>query len=166
MRARASSIRRGSWPWVKDLDPTRLVNQASGGGYAGVGDIYDLHLGNLVLPPLKNDEAMVIGEYGGLFIHVPGHAWDDNKGGPVDPAANASTLDLYEKNLLRIPRSPRQRRLERGGLHAIHRCRSGTKWPAHLRPPCQDGMSPNSQKRTASNGPRRGGNSINVGRPN
>ena len=28
---------------VKGLDPTRLVNEASGGGYTNSGDVYDVH---------------------------------------------------------------------------------------------------------------------------
>ena len=28
---------------VRKLDPTRLVNQASGGGHHGVGDVFDIH---------------------------------------------------------------------------------------------------------------------------
>jgi hypothetical protein len=87
---------------VKALDPTRLVNQASGGGYAGVGDVYDLHLGKLTLPPLKNDEATVIGEFGGIWIREPGHVWEDGKGGPVDPAMATSAQALYEKNFFEI----------------------------------------------------------------
>ncbi len=64
---------------VKNLDPTRLVNQASGGGYYGVGDIFDNH--NYPHPgsPFSSTLVPVDGEYGGIGFQAPGHLWDEGK---------------------------------------------------------------------------------------
>jgi len=61
---------------VKDLDPSRLVNSASGWTDRGVGDVYDAHIypGPGMEPP-EPKRASVLGEYGGLGLVVPGHLW-------------------------------------------------------------------------------------------
>jgi len=65
--------------WVKDYDPSRLVNPASGGNHRACGDILDLHI--YPSPELYlSDPArvMVIGEYGGIGLPVEGHLWRGN----------------------------------------------------------------------------------------
>ncbi|MBA4494315.1 FIMAH domain-containing protein [Paenactinomyces guangxiensis] len=65
--------------WVKDLDPTRLVNNASGWTDKGVGDLIDWHcyVGPCAPTPTST-RAAVLGEYGGLGLKVPGHEWSPN----------------------------------------------------------------------------------------
>ncbi|MGW8066110.1 PA14 domain-containing protein [Streptomyces ziwulingensis] len=65
---------------AKAWDPTRLVNNQSGlnlGADGGAGDIMDEHgYPSPALPPSPDGErALVTGEYGGLGLAVPGHAW-------------------------------------------------------------------------------------------
>ncbi|MFJ3223201.1 PA14 domain-containing protein [Streptomyces sp. NPDC086783] len=65
---------------AKSWDPTRLVNSMSGinlGVDGGTGDIIDEHgYPSPALPPHPDGErALVSGEYGGLGLAVPGHAW-------------------------------------------------------------------------------------------
>ncbi|MEU1038028.1 PA14 domain-containing protein [Streptomyces sp. NPDC005907] len=65
---------------AKAWDPTRLVNSMSGinlGRDGGTGDIIDEHgYPSPALPPRPDGErALVSGEYGGLGLAVPGHAW-------------------------------------------------------------------------------------------
>jgi hypothetical protein len=65
---------------AKAWDPTRLVNNQSGlnlGADGGAGDIMDEHgYPSPALPPRPDGErALVSGEYGGLGLAVPGHAW-------------------------------------------------------------------------------------------
>ncbi len=63
---------------IRRLDPTRLINSASGGNFHGVGDILDMHsYPNPVLPRLDKYQAAVCGEYGGLGLPVKGHTWLD-----------------------------------------------------------------------------------------
>ncbi|MGW7609508.1 PA14 domain-containing protein [Streptomyces sp. NPDC054766] len=65
---------------AKAWDPTRLVNSMSGinlGADGGTGDIIDEHgYPSPALPPAPDGRrALVSGEYGGLGLAVPGHAW-------------------------------------------------------------------------------------------
>ncbi len=82
---------------VGALDPTRLVNQASGGKYAGVGDVYDIHSYPAPDIPAKHqkNKALVLGEYGGITYKIKGHQWT-KKGHGYIPAQNKKQYDqLY-----------------------------------------------------------------------
>jgi len=66
--------------WVKQQDPTRLVNCASGGNDFPVGDVYDVHnYPGPYCPPARRDRATVLGEFGGLGLPLPEHTWQDEK---------------------------------------------------------------------------------------
>lgn len=64
---------------AKSWDPTRLVNSMSGinlGVDGGTGDIIDEHgYPSPALPKPDGRRALISGEYGGLGLAVPGHAW-------------------------------------------------------------------------------------------
>ncbi|MFB6712793.1 MULTISPECIES: PA14 domain-containing protein [unclassified Streptomyces] len=66
---------------AKSWDPTRLVNNMSGLNCCGAvdggnGDIADAHgYPSPALPRPDGRRALVSGEYGGLGLAVPGHAW-------------------------------------------------------------------------------------------
>ncbi|MFE6552398.1 PA14 domain-containing protein [Streptomyces sp. NPDC057746] len=65
---------------AKSWDPSRLVNNMSGlnlGDDGGAGDIMDEHgYPSPALPPHPDGQrALVSGEYGGLGLGIPGHAW-------------------------------------------------------------------------------------------
>jgi beta-galactosidase/beta-glucuronidase len=64
--------------WLRQTDPTHVINSVSGWNDMGVGDIYDIHQypGPDVPPgsPLP-DRAAVLGEFGGLGLPVEGHTW-------------------------------------------------------------------------------------------
>lgn len=65
---------------VQELDPTRLVNCASGGNDFPVGDIYDLHrYPGPIAPKPDGKRATVLGEYGGLGLPMSGHTWQSEK---------------------------------------------------------------------------------------
>ena len=64
--------------WVKELDPTRLVNGPSGWADRGYGDMKDMH--NYPGPgmfPVMPDRVSVLGEFGGLGLPLKGHLWKD-----------------------------------------------------------------------------------------
>lgn len=62
--------------YVKSLDPTRLINNASGWQDSGAGDLVDMHAYPSPNSPKPSDtRAAVLGEYGGLGLHTPGHEW-------------------------------------------------------------------------------------------
>jgi hypothetical protein len=73
----------GITKFTQDLDPTRLVNCASGGNDFPVGHISDLHrYPGPTIPKLEESRAAVLGEYGGLGLPLEGHTWQakDNWG--------------------------------------------------------------------------------------
>ena len=68
---------------TRELDPTRLINQSSGGNYdlsqgaEGFGDILDVH--HYPCPAMNIFERKfvnVLGEYGGIGLPVEGHTWE------------------------------------------------------------------------------------------
>ena len=81
---------RGVTDWLRSVDPSRLINSASGGcdsgGAAGVGNMYDIHQypwpTGLTDPPLdtahlETSRVTVVGEWGGLGFAAPAeHSWD------------------------------------------------------------------------------------------
>ncbi|MFH1719122.1 MAG: sugar-binding domain-containing protein [Planctomycetota bacterium] len=66
--------------FTRELDPTRLVNQASGWADRGVGDVQDIHsYPGPAAPPTERKRAAVLGEFGGLGLPVKGHTWQAEK---------------------------------------------------------------------------------------
>lgn len=66
--------------FTRNLDPSRLINPASGGNYRPCGDILDLH--NYPAPSMYLFDAArvnVLGEYGGIGYAVPDHLWWNKK---------------------------------------------------------------------------------------
>ncbi len=62
--------------YTRKLDSTRIINEASGGNYAFVGDVIDIH--NYPHPKFKTFDknfVNVVGEYGGIGWPVNGHTW-------------------------------------------------------------------------------------------
>ncbi|MCD6347184.1 MAG: beta-galactosidase, partial [Bacteroidales bacterium] len=65
---------------VKLLDPTRLVNNASGWTDKGVGDIHDIHhYPDPRAPQAEENRAIVLGEFGGLGLPIKDHTWQIDK---------------------------------------------------------------------------------------
>jgi hypothetical protein len=67
---------------VKALDPSRIVNSASGWADIGVGDLHDQHTyPGPSCPEPESARAAVLGEFGGLGLTTPGHTWVDTAWG-------------------------------------------------------------------------------------
>ncbi len=86
--------------FTHDLDPTRLINPASGGNHRHCGDILDSH--NYPMPKMKlrsNGEVIdVLGEYGGIGWPVDGHLWQADKNwGYVKYTSGEEVLAEYER---------------------------------------------------------------------
>jgi len=85
--------------WTKSLDPSRLVNPASGGNHFQTGDMLDLH--NYPNPEMylfDGQRANVLGEYGGIGLAVEGHLWvKDKNWGYVQFKNSKEVTDEYVK---------------------------------------------------------------------
>jgi len=75
---------------VKTLDPSRLVNQASGGSYFGVGDVLDNHSYPAPGDPTSSSQAPVDGEFGGIGFLITGHLWNPSQAGGAYTGANTT----------------------------------------------------------------------------
>ena len=97
--------------WMKQLDPSRLLNGDSGGGPGSwvAADLTDIHAyPDPNIPPAEAGKARVLGEFGGIGSSIEHHEWNDVAGwGYVNksPAELATTyegmlkhLKLYEKD--------------------------------------------------------------------
>ncbi|MCW3464122.1 sugar-binding domain-containing protein [Chitinophaga nivalis] len=84
---------------MKKLDPTRIINGHSGPFTDQTwdnGDVTDIHLYPYpAMPPYEEDKAMVCGEFGGIFVPVPGHEWIPGKGWGHRTAPGLSYADSY-----------------------------------------------------------------------
>ena len=65
---------------TRKLDPTRLVNNASGWADRGVGDVNDMHkYPGPGCPEPEQKRAAVLGEFGGLGLPLRGHTWQSER---------------------------------------------------------------------------------------
>jgi len=61
---------------IRSLDPTRLVNNASGWSDHHCGDVVDMHkYPGPGSPKPEENRAAVLGEFGGLGLPIEGHLW-------------------------------------------------------------------------------------------
>ena len=66
---------------TKQLDPTRLVDNASGWDDKNCGDVIDVHkypAPAVEMRPPEEKRASILGEYGSIGFLVKGHSWNDN----------------------------------------------------------------------------------------
>jgi len=99
---------------IKELDSTRLVNNASGWSDRGVGDVHDVHsYPGPAAPPVEDKRAAVLGEFGGLGLPVEGHTWQAEKNWGYRSFETREALTEAYVNLL-----GRLRSLIAGGLSA------------------------------------------------
>jgi hypothetical protein len=78
---------------VKKLDPSRLVDNASGWADRGVGDVTDMHkYPGPGSPKPEAHRAAVLGEFGGLGLPVRGHTWQQERNWGYRSFTNAQAL--------------------------------------------------------------------------
>ncbi len=81
---------------VKKLDPSRLVNEASGGGYSGSGDVMDVHsYPPPACPAPSKTQALACGEYGGIGYLIEGHTYTPKGGGYTNVTKSTDLEELY-----------------------------------------------------------------------
>ena len=62
--------------WLKEYDPSRLVDSASGWNDIRVGDVQDIHsYPGPDAPQADYKRASILGEFGGLGLPLEGHTW-------------------------------------------------------------------------------------------
>ena len=82
--------------WVKEYDPTRLVDPTSGGKDIPVGDVHDMHqYPGPDMFPADDARASVLGEFGGLALAVDGHLWEMKDSGYQVLAGDAPFTRKY-----------------------------------------------------------------------
>ncbi|MFT3749503.1 MAG: glycoside hydrolase family 2 TIM barrel-domain containing protein [Agriterribacter sp.] len=94
--------------WTMQMDPTRLVNQSSGGNFFGVGPIIDIHHypdPQMPAPDVFGDkQILILGEFGGLGLPVEGHTWQDTKNWGYQSFKNTDELfNRYAEFINRLP---------------------------------------------------------------
>ncbi len=87
---------------TKQLDPTRLVNIASGGNDFPVGEIKDIHrYPGPAMPDVEADRIAVLGEFGGLGLPIEGHTWLDKGNWGYRSFQSAAALTTAYDQLIR-----------------------------------------------------------------
>jgi len=90
---------------VKEYDPSRLCNSASGWTDRGTGDLKDIHTyPNPRCPEPEEKRATVIGEYGGLGFPVKDHTWETTNWGYRTLGDTQQLLATFESYLDEIYR--------------------------------------------------------------
>jgi beta-galactosidase/beta-glucuronidase len=89
---------------IKEKDPTRLINNASGWHDQGVGDLSDCHhYPSPTLPKNIRDRAAVLGEFGGLGLKLKGHVWKKKiKFSYSGNSTSQELLESYSKLMLKL----------------------------------------------------------------
>ena len=87
--------------WLKTLDDSRLVDNASGWTDKRVGDVLDAHsYPSPKSPPAEPDRAVVLGEFGGLGLVTAGHLWSPTGQWGYQLLTNTSLLNVRYFSLL------------------------------------------------------------------
>ena len=100
--------------YVKGTDPTRLVDADSGWSDVApnVSDVFDIHTYEDVphTPTRQSVRAIVIGEYGGIGMAIPGHVWRPSKDnwGYQSAKDSADWLARYRRKLGEVVRQARE----------------------------------------------------------
>jgi hypothetical protein len=95
---------------IKEKDPSRLVNAASGWTDRGVGDLKDIHAyPGPKAPEPEPTRVSVLGEFGGLGLAVRDHSWTTENWGYQEMQDQENLLSRYEelfKELGKLKYSP------------------------------------------------------------
>ena len=87
--------------WLKEHDPSRLVNNATGWTDRHVGDVVDIHsYPGPAMPNIEPKRAAVLGEFGGLGLPLAGHTWVDKNNWGYKSFSSTETLGTGYRDLL------------------------------------------------------------------
>jgi autotransporter-associated beta strand protein len=88
---------------VKSLDSSRLVDQASGWTYYGVGDLMDTHHYPDPECSTSTNQAVACGEYGGVWLGVIGHTWSPAASDVFSTQAVSTVTTQFEALTAELP---------------------------------------------------------------
>ena len=89
--------------WVKKTDPTRLVDNASGWDDSARGDVHDIHsYPKPKSPKAEPTRAIVLGEFGGLGLAIPGHTWKKEHWGYQGMGNRVELTSHYESFMQKV----------------------------------------------------------------
>jgi beta-galactosidase/beta-glucuronidase len=81
---------------VKSMDPSRLVDDATGWTDKNVGDVIDMHkYPGPGSPKPEENRAAVLGEFGGLGLRIEGHTWAEKSWGYQGMTDRKALTDRY-----------------------------------------------------------------------
>ena len=81
---------------VKEIDPSRLVDDATGWTDKNVGDVIDIHsYPGPASPKPEANRAAVLGEFGGLGLGLDGHTWAKKTWGYQGMASRDKLTENY-----------------------------------------------------------------------
>ncbi len=91
----------GAVKQIRQLDPSRPINAASGGNFCDVGDVLDVHsYPDPAFPRTDDRMAVVCGEFGGLGLPLKGHTWQSEKNWAYRNYETSDALnDAFEQKL-------------------------------------------------------------------
>ncbi len=82
--------------FVRNLDPTRPITNATGWTDDGSGDVVDIHAyPGPAAPPREARRISVLGEFGGLGLPIEGHTWQKESWGYRGVADRAELTERY-----------------------------------------------------------------------
>ena len=89
---------------VKSLDPTRLIDHASGWQDQGIGDVNSRHIYFTPIHSKLDDRPFILSEFGGLGVRAPGHMFTKKifcyKMYKTKEKITAAYRRLYEKKII------------------------------------------------------------------
>jgi hypothetical protein len=89
--------------WLKERDPSRLVDDASGWTDMRAGDLIDMHnYPGPDCPVPESRRAAVLGEFGGLGLTINGHLWTTNSWGYIMLPEAAELAARYQQALKEV----------------------------------------------------------------
>lgn len=94
-----------AYDFVKALDTTRLIDHASGWHDQGAGDFKSLHIYFTRIKVPKDSRAVILSEFGGYSVKLPGHVYNENRSFGYRKYKNLESLEkayrkLYEKKII------------------------------------------------------------------
>lgn len=95
---------KDAYQLVKSLDPTRLIDHASGWHDQGIGDFNSRHIYFTPIYSKLDDRPFILSEFGGLGVRAPGHMFTKKifcyKMYPTKEKITAAYRRLYEKKII------------------------------------------------------------------